>query len=76
MGELVVANIQTRHRPNGGNAISRKVGSGLYSHLLALRKEGSDDDGPSPVQAFAAEVCFGHTGVHGDRLIVAKGEGL
>ena len=74
--ELVVADIQRRQRPDGGNAISTKVGTGLYSHLLALGKEGSDNDGSRSVQLFATEVCFGHAGVHGDRLIVAKGDGL
>ena len=74
--EGVVADIQRRHRPDGGNAISTKVGTGLYSHLLALGKEGSDNDGSRNIQLFAAEVCFAHTGVHRDRLAVAKGDGL
>ena len=72
---LVAADVQRRQRPDGGNTISTKVGSGLYSHLLALGKEGSDDDGSRLVQLFAAEVCFGHPGVHGDRLLVAEGNG-
>ena len=74
--DAVGADVQTCQRPDGGNAISTKVGSGLYSHLLALGKEGSDDDGSRSEQLFAAEVCFGHTDVHGDRLTVTKGDVL
>ena len=36
LSDSVVANIQARQRPNGGNAISTKVGSGLSLYLLVL----------------------------------------
>ena len=32
-GDVVAADVKDRQCPDGGNAISRKVGSGLYSSL-------------------------------------------
>ena len=56
--------------------ISTKVGSGLFSHLLALWEEGSHDDGARSTQPFATEVGFGHVRLHGDGLAIAEGDGL
>ena len=34
--EIILGKVEGRQRPNGGNAISTKVGSGLSWHLLVL----------------------------------------
>ena len=60
LNKTVVAQVQTCQRPDGGNVISRKVGSGLYSHLLALGEEGSEHDGARNAKLLATEVSFKH----------------
>ena len=50
--------------------------SGGHDDLLALGKEGGDNDCSSSTHVFAAEVCFDHVGLHGDDLLIAKGDGL
>ena len=74
--EPIACEVEGRQRPDGGNAISTKVGSGLYSHLLALGEESSDDVGFRSAEALVAEVCFSHIGLHGDSTLVPKGDGL
>ena len=72
--DAVAADIETCQRPDGGNAISRKVGSGLYSHLLALGEERGHDNCTRSTQLFAAKVSLGHVRFHGNSLRVAEGE--
>ena len=59
--EAVAADVQRRQRPDGGNAISTKVGSGLAWHLLVLPDGISESShtrdiiSPVPVLVEAAE---------------------
>ena len=71
--EAIAREVDRRQRPNGGNTISRKVGSGLYSHLLALGEKGSYNVGFVAVK-LVTEVSLGHGGGHSDCLSVAKGD--
>ena len=50
--------------------------SGRCDDLLALGEEGSHNNCTGSTQLFAAEVGFGHGGLHGDSLLVAEGDGL
>ena len=47
-----------------------------WRNLLALRKEGGHNNRTRSTQLFAAEVGFGHDGLHGDSFLVAEGDGL
>ena len=49
--------------------------SGWCGDLLALGDEGSHNNCARGTQLFAAEVGFGHGGLHGDSLLVAEGDG-
>ena len=59
----------------GGKTNIRGRTEGVFLYLPALGEEGSNDDGPRNTQLFAAEVGFGHVRLHGDCLLVAKGDG-
>ena len=76
---LVVADIQRRQRPNGGMdgaGISEMYIRLAWRNLLALRKEGGHNNRTRSTQLFAAEVGFGHDGLHGDSLLVPEGDSL
>ena len=78
LSQLAVADIQTRQRPDGGmdGAGVSKMYIRMAWDLLALGQEGGHNHRTGSTQLFAAEVSFGHVGLHGDSLFVAEGDGL
>ena len=57
-------------------AISAKVGQGIFLHLLALGEESCHNNGARDAQPFAAEVGFSHIRFHGGGLLDAEGDRL
>ena len=50
--------------------------SGWRGDLLALGQEDGHNNRTRSIQLFAAEVGFGHIGLHRDSLLVAESDGL
>ena len=50
--------------------------SGRRGDLLALGQEGGHNHSARNAELFAAEVGFGHAGLHGDGVHVAEGDSL
>ena len=57
--EVVVAEIQTRHRPDGEKYI-RGGTEGIFLYLLALGEEGSKHDGARNAKLLLTKVSFKH----------------
>ena len=75
---LLIAEGDAPQRPDGGmdGAGLAKCISRWCGDLLALRQKGGNNNRTRSTQLFAAEVSFGHDGLHGDSLLVAKGDDL
>ena len=76
---MIPADSEFCHRPDGGMdgaGISEMYIWTVYRNLLALGEEGGHNDRTRSTQLFAAEIGFGHGGLHGGSLLVAEGDGL
>ena len=56
--------------------LAKSTIGGVFSYLLALGEEGGCNNRAGSTQLLAAEVGFGHGGLHGGGLVVAEGDGL
>ena len=76
--DLILEDIHGRQRPDGGmdGAGVSEMYIQMAWDLLALGQEGSRNDRTRSTQLFAAEVGFGHDGLHRGCLLIAKGDGL